>query len=125
MTRLQTFTYGIVARVLKFTYGIKNIYRWRKVLYADRDFDYYFIYEILKTKLQFQADHLDKYHKYATFKNDVKVIRKCIDLIEEVQGEYYLDLACENNDDNLQEKHDKARVELFTMLSDNIEKWWD
>lgn len=32
--------------------GIKNLIKWRKVIYNDRDWDHYYIYKILEKKLE-------------------------------------------------------------------------
>ena len=37
---------------------IKNIIRWIPVLWNDRDWDYHYTFEILKTKLKFQSTKL-------------------------------------------------------------------
>ena len=70
--------------------GLKNIWKWRKVIFKDRDWDYWYTYEILKTKLEFQANHLQKHGYHTTSGDSVKQILDCVDLIDKVQNEYYI-----------------------------------
>ena len=111
--------------------GLKNLWKWRKVIYYDRDWDYFFIYQILKTKLQFQADYIKKYGYHENASKDAKQMLECVDLIDKVQHEYYIDQAMKQKKWDMgelkiaEEKHDQARKQLFQTISDNIEKWWD
>ena len=114
--------------------GLKNLWKWRKVIYKDRDWDHYYIYEILKTKFQFQAEYMQKHGITESSTEIAKDIIECVDLIDKVQNEYYLDLALKGlYDDNWNDaqfnemikKHDEAQIELFNKIRDNISKWWD
>jgi len=113
--------------------GIKNIWKWRSVIYKDRVWDYWFVYEILKTKLKFQANHLLKYSNHESSGADVKQLLECVDLIDKVQNEYYIDQAIlglvdeQWTDDMFKEtaeKQDETRKLLFKTLEANIERWW-
>jgi hypothetical protein len=111
--------------------GLSNIWKWRKVIYRDRDWDYWFIYEILKTKLQYQSEHFIKYGYHENSSKDAKQMLECIDLIDKVQNEYYEEQALESEvwDEKemkaAQDKHNEARKKLFKLLEENIERWWD
>ena len=114
--------------------GLKNLWKWRKVIYKDKNWDHYFIYEILKTKLQFQADYMQKHGITESATETSKEILECVDLIDKVQNEYYLDMGIKGlYDDNWNDakfnemikKHDEAQAELFNKIRDNISKWWD
>lgn len=111
--------------------GLKNLWKWRKVIYHDRNWDYWHIYQILKTKLEFQAEHLEKYGMHADKDKDVSKIREVIKLIDIVQNEKILDEALHEDkwsEESFMEadrKHSEAKKELFTKLHDSIEYWWD
>ena len=111
--------------------GLRNLWRWRKTLYYDRDWDYYFIYEILKTKLKFQHEHFVKYGYHEDSSKDAEQILECIDLIDKVQNEYYIDQAMmkqvwvKEELEEAEKKHNDARKQLFKLLEENIEHWWD
>ena len=109
---------------------IKNIIRWIPILWNDRDWDYYYIFEILKTKLKFQSKHFREYGYHESSERDAEQMELCIRLIDKVQNEYYLDeaLGQEFTDEaviSAINKHDKAKRILFKLLEQNIESWWD
>ena len=111
--------------------GIKNLWRWRKVIYNDRDWDQWYIYEILKTKLQHQSEHFLKHGWTVDTPKDAAKMRECIELIEIVQNEVIIDGALQNDKwteeeiDAAVEEHHKARKQLFNLMEKHIEEWWD
>ena len=111
--------------------GIKNLWRWRKVIYNDRDWDHWFIYEILKTKLQHQSEHFLKYAYTESAPQHAAEMKKCIELIELVQNETIIDRALQKDiwtkeDLEVAEKeHHITRKQLFDLIEKNIETWWD
>ena len=120
-------------RIRNIFIGLKNIWKWRKVIYRDRNWDHWYIYEILKTKLKFQAEYLIKHGRHQSSFSNAKQIIECIDLIDKVQNEYYVDTALtglsdhEWTDEMFKEtiqKQDEAKKLLFKTLEDNIECWW-
>lgn len=124
----------MISKIKHILRGLKNLWRWRKVVYRDRDFDHWFIYEMLKTKLRFQADSIYKNGTHATAKSNVTVMLKCIDMIDKVQNEYYIDQALTGLEmydwtdvqwEEAVKKHDDTRKLLFKTLEENIERWWD
>lgn len=111
---------------------IRNLIRWIPIIWNDRDWDYYFIYEMLKQKL-INVEKFTRGKGIHYYNNvDANNILKAIDMIDKVQHEYHIDKYLSESkewDHNGMTKsiedHDKARQELFQYLSDNIEKWWD
>jgi hypothetical protein len=111
---------------------IKNIIRWIPILWKDRDWDYWYTFEILKVKLKFQSEHFRKYGYHVSSERDAQKMELCIRLIDKVQNEYYLDeqlmkkdpITDKNIEDAIS-KHDKAKKLLFNILENNIESWWD
>lgn len=111
---------------------VRKLLRWIPIIWHDRDWDYYFVYEILKQKLidteaYIRKDGLQLYNEL-----DADSILKAIDMIEKVQTEYFLDKYLAETDkwerkgiDKATKDHDTARKELFKYLEQNIEKWWD
>jgi len=121
-------------KIISIKTGLLNFWRWRKVIYKDRDFDHWYIYEILKTKLEFQAKHLHKHGITESAGVYAKQIFECIDLLKKVQTEYYIDEAITGLIDkqwtdemfnNTIKKQDEVKKELFKVLENNIENWWD
>jgi hypothetical protein len=118
-------------RLRQFKRRLINLFRWLPIIWKDEQWDYYHIFEILKYKLLFTAEHTRKYGYHTSSNYDADRIMLCVRLIEKVQNEDYLMELI--NDDNLtKEKLDaafnkqaKARKLLFKILEQNIEQWWD
>jgi len=73
-----------------FKTGVLNLIIWFKVIWKDRDYDFYYIFEILKHKLKKQAKYQsDKNKEYK--KSDIDKMNLTINLIEKVQSDYYSD----------------------------------
>lgn len=117
--------------------GIRNLIKWAPVIYKDRDWDQWFIYQILKTKLQHQADYLTKHGHLENSLKYAQQIHKCIEMIDIVQNERviedYLSSVNPYEDgklswealDEVETKHRQAKKDLFEYLEKNIEYWWD
>ena len=88
-------------------YGVKNLYNWFWIIWKDRDWDYYYIFQVLKFKLEKQAKHLNG--------RDAELMMTCVRLIDNLQNESYPSYT----------QHNKAKRLLFKIMNDNIESWWD
>ena len=110
---------------------IKNVLRWLPIIWKDEQWDYYHIYEILKHKLIFTAEHTYKHGYHTNSKYDADRMMLCVRLIEKIQNEEYMDVLI--NDDNITmekidaacNKQKKAKRILFKLLDKYIEGWWD
>jgi len=69
--------------------GIKNIVKWFPIIWKDRDYDHSYIFTILKKKLRYQADYLEKNNNYISSLRQVQIIRTCIKLIDKINDDYY------------------------------------
>jgi hypothetical protein len=119
-------------KIKEYIRKIKNLIRWAPIIWRDRDWDYYFIYEILKHKLAFTEKFIREKGVHVFNTEDANSILKAIDLIDKVQTEYHLDKYLSEatewtteDIDKAVEDHDKVKQELFQHLNLNIEKWWD
>jgi len=119
-------------KIKEYIRKIKNLIRWAPIIWRDRDWDYYFIYEILKHKLIFTEEFIREKGVHMFNTEDADSILKAIDLINKAQTEYHLDKYLSEATewttegiDKAVEDHDKVKQELFQHLNDNIEKWWD
>ena len=63
---------------------IRNLIRWTPIIWKDRDWDYYFIYEILKHKLIFTEEFIREKGIHMFNTEDADSILKAIDLINKV-----------------------------------------
>ena len=112
-------------------YGVKNLYKWFRVIWNDRDWDHYYIFEVLKFKLEKQANHLAENGFHNNAQRDAELMMTCVRLIDKLQNEYYYDELCKSGVrsseavKNVIAKHKKAKRLLFKILEERIEEWWD
>lgn len=110
---------------------IRNLIRWIPIIWKDRDWDFYFTYEILKKKLEFQAEHTRKYGHHEIASQNADRMETCVRLIKKLQHEEYIIIPQSHKEyteidfEKDQMKHHKARKLLFRILEQNIEGWWD
>lgn len=74
---------------LDFIQGIKNLFKWFKIVWNDRDFDYVFILYVLKFKLDNTANNIEKYSRHVGNERDVQRIRLCVRLLDKIKDVYY------------------------------------
>jgi hypothetical protein len=113
-----------------FIYGVKNLYKWFWVIWKDREWDNHYIFEILKFKLENQANHLSERNWHENSKREAELIMTCVRLINKIQDESYFDEAFDSGiyswdlSQKCMVKHNKAKRLLFKILNDRIENWW-
>lgn len=73
-----------------FKHGINNLIKWFPIIWKDRNYDYAYIYDILKTKLEFQSKYIGERNIHTRAKLDAKHMKYCAALIEKVKSEYYI-----------------------------------
>ena len=70
-------------------YGIKNLYKWFWIIWRDRDWDHHYIFQVLKFKLEKQANHLAKNGFHSNAQRDAELMMTCVRLINKIQNEDY------------------------------------
>jgi hypothetical protein len=113
-------------------YGVKNLYKWFWIIWKDRDWDYYYIFQVLKFKLEKQANRLGERNWHESSKRDAELMMTCVRLIDKVQNESYYDEYYNESKPMTNEsmhkchaQHNKAKRLLFKIMNDRIESWWD
>jgi hypothetical protein len=66
----------------RFKQGVKNLWQWFPVIWKDRDWDSYYIYEILRFKLEKQAFYIKTNDRHIGAALDAKRMLLCARLIE-------------------------------------------
>ena len=118
-------------RIKNFFKSVNNLIRWFPIIWKDRDWDHYFIFEILKHKLIFMSKSICENSNHVSAEYDADRMMLCVRLIEKVQNESYMDELINDDEITIEKiwrgvkKHDKARKLLFKILEQNIERWWD
>jgi hypothetical protein len=72
-----------------FAKGIKNLWKWFPVIWKDRDWDDHYIFEVLKFKINKQADYIGDRNIHVNAKRDAEIMRLVNRLIKLNQDEFY------------------------------------
>lgn len=118
-------------RIKRYIRRIKNIFYWLPVIWRDEQWDYYYIYAVLKHKLTRTAHNIRKNGTHVSADYDANRIMLCVKLIDIVQNEYYYTKALESKTVTLEaveqshRQHNKAKRIMFKLLDNYIERWWD
>lgn len=70
-------------------YGLKNIVKWFKIVWKDRDYDDSFIFEALKFKIENTAKYTERRKWFVGWEIEVSRMRTCVELINRIQNDYY------------------------------------
>ena len=79
----------------KFFLGLKNLQKWFSLVWKDRDWDDYFIFEALKFKIQNTANFIKERNRYVGAERDVEIMKTCVKLIQRIQDQFYDIEHCE------------------------------
>jgi len=69
--------------------GFRNLWKWLPVIWKDRDWDDFYIFEVLKYKIKNTADYTEKKQRFVGWEKEVRYMRICVKLIERLQDEHY------------------------------------
>lgn len=73
----------------EFIIGVKNLIKWFPIVWKDRDWDYHYIFEVLKFKIKKQAKYIDKKNRFEDSKRKVEIMNVVTKLIQFEQDEMY------------------------------------
>ena len=110
-------------RVKEYIRKIKNLIRWAPIIWRDHDWDFHFIYEMLKHKLTFTEKFIREKGIHVFNTEDADGILKAVDLIDKVQNEYYLNKYLSEATEWTSEGIDKpvTAKEVLETLSKNVD----
>ena len=76
-------------RVRYFIIGVKNIFKWIPTLYKDKDWDGWYIYNILQKKIEFQRQEIIYANRHSEVDRDNRDMKIALNLLERVKEDYY------------------------------------
>lgn len=76
-------------RLRDFKRRLQKLWYWLPIIWKDRDYDDYYIFEILKHKLKSQAEYIGKRDIHTRAQQDSRRMKLCVSLIEKIQDETY------------------------------------
>lgn len=101
---------------MKFVDGIRNVIRWIPLIYRDRDWDYVYLMEIIKFKLENMEECFRKYGCTVDSKRKAKEMRICIKLLGRIAEDDY----CEKEYDDHYEKWGRPEFKDHTIKCSKI-----
>jgi hypothetical protein len=100
--------------------GFKNLYNWFPLVWKDRDFDDFFIFEALKFKIAKTSKYISKKQRYVGWEDDVRYMNICVRLIDRIQENWYQTEYLDYQDSEFNfTPTDKNLYELKTKLIRN------
>jgi len=70
--------------------GIINMWKWRHVIWNDRDYDYAFIYDVLEFKLRNQMRYMKKRNRFVSTPLSVEQMELACELIKRIRNDHYV-----------------------------------
>lgn len=92
---------------------LRNIILYRKFLWENMWYDHYYLFNILKLKLEIDAKHYREYGMTTVSENLAREMECCVSLIKRIQEEDDIEQVPKDIDN------------LFKYISKNVLKWWD
>lgn len=69
--------------------GLKNLWHWLPIIWKDRNWDSYYIFEVMRHKLKAQSEYIGRRDLHTRAQQDARRMRLCVKLIKLVQDETY------------------------------------
>jgi len=70
-------------------YGFENLFLWFSIIWKDRNWDYYYIYIILRHKLHLTEKHIREYNNHVKAEKDADNIKKCVLILDRLIKDNY------------------------------------
>lgn len=119
------FIYKCKIKINNLKTFIINVFRYRKILAEDRDWDYNYLLVMLQQKLKYMYEYQDNYSHICDEENEIykSQLNECITILDRlIKNDYILNYETYEEADKM-EIADKDR--LFNIMRDNIFSWWD
>ena len=114
-------------RIRYFITGVKNIFRWAPTLYKDKDWDSWYIYNILQKKIEFQRKEIVNANRHSEVHRDNRDMTIALNLLERVKDDYYgmehVDYSKTEFDFIPVEGNSNLKEMKMTVLSENYDEF--
>jgi len=114
-------------RIRYFITGVKNIFRWAPTLYKDKDWDSWYIYNILQKKIEYQRKEIINANRHTDIDRDNRDMTIALNLLERVKDDYYgmehVDYSKTEFDFIPVEGNSNLKEMKMTVLSENYDEF--
>ena len=108
-----------------FLTGCKNVIRWSPTIFKDRDWDDWYIYNILQKKIEYQRQEIIFANRHMQVDRDNRDMTIVLNLIERVKEEYYGTEYFEYSETKFRFDPIEGDNEHYTMEEDVISENYD
>lgn len=104
-------------------YGLQNLWKWKRIIYTDRDWDWAFLY----TLIEFKLENMAKYHRtYGITYNAgtlAEEMEECARLLRRIRDEDYK--WEKGGIVEMQREMEADEEVLWTLIKEKSRNWWD
>ena len=108
-----------------FVQGVKNLWRWFPTIWKDRDWDQHHIYELLRKKIEFQAEYIGSRDNYTGAKRDAERMQLVARLIKLQQDDFYTMEYMDYHEQDMSFVGIEDNLEYFEAVFDQKSEWFD
>lgn len=104
-------------------YGLQNFWKWKRIIYVDRDWDWAFLYRIMAFKMENMAECIEKYGCHYEKATTVEELRECTKRLRRVEEENYG--GGELTWEYVEKLISKDEERVFKIMKEKARGWWD
>jgi len=115
--------------------GVKNLIKWFPTIWKDRDYDHSYIYELIRVKLENQAEYISKRDRHTTAQRDAEKMLLVARLItiqqEDMYDMEYMDyhdseynFVDVTDEDGLPEKYKNSKRLDVHLISERFDEYF-
>lgn len=103
-------------------YGLQNLWAYKRIIWKDRDWDFYYLHLLMRFKLDRMQKQMDENGCSTASPLNAKQMRYAIFLLDRINaGRYHEHVGYKKAYE--MEANDYRR--LYRFLEKNVQKWWD
>ena len=104
-------------------YGLQNLWKWKNIIYKDRDWDWTFLYRIMAYKMECMAAHMEEYGFHTNQEVTVSELRECAKRLLRVEEENYG--KGELKWEYVEKLMEKDEEWIYGTMKEKARTWWD
>ena len=112
-------------RIRSFLTGCKNVIRWSPTIFKDKDWDHWYIYNILQKKIEFQRQEIIYANRHTNINRDNRDMTIVLNLIERVNEGFYGVEYLDYSESKFRFEPIEGDDEYYTMEQDVISENYD
>ena len=112
-------------RIRSFLTGCKNVIRWSPTIFKDKDWDHWYIYNILQKKIKFQRQEIIYANRHTDINRDNRDMTIVLNLIERVNEGFYGVEYLDYSESKFRFEPIEGDDEYYTMEQDVISENYD